>query len=130
VWTRGGHIGALLGELLAAEGLASRPVPVRGPRTSPIVHETSTGLQYRFGTPGASLGDDEIAAVLDAVTSIDPPPQFLVASGSVPHGLDPDFHARLAAAASPATRVVVDTSGEPLRRALGAGVFLVKTEPP
>jgi 6-phosphofructokinase 2 len=127
VWTRGGHTGELLEDLLAAEALSSRPVPVRAAtRTSLIVLETSTGLQYRFGTPGAPLGDDEVDAVLDAVTSIDPPPQFLVASGSVPQGLDPGFHARLAAAVSPATRVVVDTSGEPLLRALAAGVFLVK----
>jgi 6-phosphofructokinase 2 len=127
VWTRGGHSGAVLEELLLAEGLASRPVPVRGAtRTSLIVLETSTGLQYRFGVPGPALGADELDAVVAAITSLDPPARYVVASGSVPEGVDPGFHVRLAAALPAGTRYVVDTSGEPLRRALAAGVFLVK----
>jgi 6-phosphofructokinase 2 len=127
VWTRGGHTGALLEQLLDAQGLPSRAVPVRGPtRSSLVVLETSTALQYRFATPGPTLGPDEVEAVLEAVTTIEPAPSFLVASGSVPAGVDPGFHARLVAALPRATRVVVDTSGEPLRRALEAGVYLVK----
>jgi 6-phosphofructokinase 2 len=127
VWARGGHAGELLEELLAAHGLPFRAVPVRGTtRTSLVVLETSTGRQYRFVLPGPTLEEDELRAVLEAATGLEPPPEFLVASGSLPAGVDPRFYARLAAAARPATRVVVDTSGEPLRHALAAGVFLVK----
>lgn len=127
IWTRGGHSGALLEELLASHGLPSRAVPVRGTtRTNLIVLEESSGLQYRFGSPGPALAEEEVEAVLEAVTSLEPPPRFLVASGSVPRGVAPGFHARLAAALPAATRLVVDTSGEPLRRSLEAGVFLVK----
>lgn len=128
IWTRGGHTGALLGEILAAESLPSRPVPVRDPtRTSLIVLESASGLQYRFGFPGPALDEGEVEDVLAALLAIDPPPRFIVASGSVPRGVPPDFHARLVRAVLPrGTRVVVDTSGEPLRQALGSGVFLIK----
>ena len=128
IWTQGGHTGALLGEILAAESLPSRPVPVRdATRTSLIVLETASGLQYRFGFPGPALDEREIEDVLDALLTIDPPPRFIVASGSMPRGVPADFHARLVRAAlERGTRVIVDTSGEPLRQALGTGVFLVK----
>ena len=128
IWTQGGHTGALLGEILAAESLPSRPVPVRdATRTSLIVLETASGLQYRFGFPGPALDEREIEDVLDALLTIDPPPRFIVASGSMPRGVPVDFHARLVRAAlERGTRVIVDTSGEPLRQALGTGVFLVK----
>lgn len=127
VWARGGATGAMLEELLAGHGLPSRAVAVRGTtRTSLVVLETSSGLQYRFSEPGAALEPDELDGIVAAVTGLDPPPRFLVASGSLPGGVDPGFHARLLRAVPARTRVVVDTSGEPLRRALGAGVFLVK----
>lgn len=128
IWTRGGHTGDLLADLLEAEALPSRPVPIAGmTRTSLVVHETSSNLQYRFGTPGPRLDEAELDAVLAAIRTVDPPPRYLVASGSLPPGVDPGVYARLAAALDPKrTRLVLDTSGEPLRRAIAGRVFLVK----
>jgi 6-phosphofructokinase 2 len=128
VWTRGGHTGGMLEDLLEAEELPSLAVPIAGmTRTSLVVHETSSNLQYRFGTPGPRVSEAELDAVLEALRTIDPPPRFLVASGSLPPGVDRAFYARLAAAVDPGrTRLVLDTSGEPLRRAIAGRVFLVK----
>jgi 6-phosphofructokinase 2 len=127
IWTRGGHPGALLQDILAAEALPSLPVAVRGEtRRSLIVLETTTGNQFRFGMPGPTLTEEEVEAVIEVVRSLDPRPAFLVASGSLPPGVDPGFYARLAAAVPRETRLVVDTSGEPLRRALRERIHLVK----
>jgi 6-phosphofructokinase 2 len=117
----------MLEELLAREGLPSRAVPTRHPtRTSLIVLETTSGLQYRFGAPGPVLDREELEQVVEAVAGLRPAPRFLVVSGSLPEGVDPGFARRVVAAAAPETRVVVDTSGEALRRVQGGRVFLLK----
>lgn len=128
VFTQGGHTGALLGEILAAEQLPSSPVRVRGAtRTSLIVLESATGLQYRFGFPGPELDARELDDCVGTLLGLEPAPAFIVASGSNPPGVPPGFHAHLVReAARRGVRVVVDTSGEPLRQTLGSGVFLVK----
>src|SRR5512140_2129536 len=127
IWTSGGHTGALLGDLIQAEDVPSRPVPVKGlTRTSWIVREQETGLQYRFGTPGPNLSPAEVEAVLEAIRSLDPAPDFFVASGSLPPGVPPDFYARIATTLPARTKLVLDTSGEALRLALGARLFLIK----
>jgi 6-phosphofructokinase 2 len=127
VWTCGGCTGALLEELLARDGVSSRAVATRdATRTSLIVLETTSGLQYRFGAPGPTLDDQELEAIVDAVASIRPAPRFLVVSGSLPESVDPGFLMRVVAAVPADTRAVVDTSGEPLRLVRGRRVFLVK----
>ncbi len=127
LWTRGGPAGQLLSELLEKEGLRNEPIPISGiTRTNFIVLETSTKLQYRFGMPGPELTEEEEERCLEAVRRLRPVPDYLVVSGSLPPGLGADFCARVAKAVPASTRVVVDTSGEPLRRALEAGVYLVK----
>jgi 6-phosphofructokinase 2 len=59
--------------------------------------------------------------------SATPPPDYIVASGSLPEGAPVDFYARLAGAARTIhARVVLDTSGEPLRSALSERFYLLK----
>jgi 6-phosphofructokinase 2 len=51
----------------------------------------------------------------------------VVASGSLPPGVPDDFYQRVAKATKQAgAKIVIDTSGPPLKAALEAGVFLVK----
>jgi tagatose 6-phosphate kinase len=63
-----------------------------------------------LGEPGPVIGTDEGAALEARIPDAD----VLVVSGSLPDGVDADAVARLAARDIP---VIVDTSGEPLRRA-------------
>lgn len=126
-WTCGGPMGELLAQRLDDEGVPHRPLPVEAmTRENLIVLEESTGQQYRFGMPGARLTEDEAARCLRMLGELDPPPDFLVLSGSLPPGVDDDFYARAASASPPHCRVVLDTSGDPLRAAIDAGVYLVK----
>jgi fructose-1-phosphate kinase PfkB-like protein len=61
-----------------------------------FVGETSTGHQYRFILPGPCLREGEWQECLKLVSSINPFPRFVIASGSLPAGVPDDFYARIA----------------------------------
>jgi len=127
LWSRGGHGGDRLATLLDRAGIAHRPVPVDGDtRTNLTVLEGTSGRHYRFVLPGPVLHGDDVGRWLTVIADLSPPPAYLVLSGSLPPGLPDDFYARLANATGDETRVIVDSSGEAVVRAVDAGVFLVK----
>jgi 6-phosphofructokinase 2 len=54
-------------------------------------------------------------------------PDFLVASGSLPHGIDEGFIKRIAQTARElGAKLIVDTSGKALKTAVECGVYLLK----
>ncbi len=126
-WTCGGAIGQLLEQLLDEEAVLHRPISIEAhTRENLIMYERSSELQYRFGMPGATLTADEVQKCRDRLHAIDPPPKYLVLSGSLPPGVDDDFYAQMAAAMPSTCRAVLDTSGGPLKRGLEAPLYLVK----
>ncbi len=124
----GGAAGAQVQQLLADEGVATALQPIAGDtRENFSVVETGTGEEFRFVLPGPTLQAAEWQACLAALTALQAPPRWLIASGSLPPGVPDDFYARLAQALTArGVRVVVDTSGPALAAALQAGVALVK----
>jgi 6-phosphofructokinase 2 len=128
IYPAGGLTGQLLRELVEREGVRDSPITVAGwTRRNLNVSERASGRQYRFVMPGPALEEAEWRLCLDAVRAIEPPPEFVVASGSLPPGAPADFFARLASLARErGSKLALDSSGEPLRLALEAGVFLVK----
>ena len=124
----GGPSGETLKLLLGKEGLTDSPIPVAGwTRENLIILEGATGQQYRFGMPGSELAEKEWQGCLEQVFAAGSKPDYVVASGSLPPGVPPDFYARIARLGKQhGTRVVVDASGEAMRLALREGVFLVK----
>ncbi len=127
IWTRGGWTGQLLHELLAAEHIEQVEVPIQGMvRENLIIFEESTTLQYRFGMPGPHLSEAESQRCLQIIEQLDPPPSYLVASGSLPPGTADDFYFRVVQRLPKDCRVIVDTCGAALVRAIEAGVYLIK----
>jgi len=128
IFPSGGPTGEYLLELLQKEGLACRPIPVKGwTRENLVVLEESSGLQFRFGMPGVTLGDMEWQNCLDAISAGDQKPDYIVASGSLPPGVPDDFYAQVARIGKGlGARVIVDTTGNHLRLALQEGVYLIK----
>jgi 6-phosphofructokinase 2 len=124
----GGVTGNLLKALLDAEGVTSACVEIAGQtRQSFSVSETSKQLEYRFVLPGPPLQESEWQACLAHATRPQPPPRFIVASGSLPPAVPVDFYARLIRLCKPhGIKVVIDTSGPALAAALEEGVYLVK----
>lgn len=125
LWTCGGPHGELLKNLLDEAGLPHRPIPVAGnTRQNLTVDETGGDQQYRFVFPGPQMTAADAGRCFDALESLDPAPEYLVFSGSLPPGLDEDFYAQ--AARRVTGRVIVDTSGRPLEEALEGGLYLIK----
>jgi 6-phosphofructokinase 2 len=128
VFPVGGPTGTLLRELLTQEQIHQLPVEtVSRTRENFIVVDASTGQQYRFGMPGTGLSSAEQQQILTALQSLPAAPEYLVISGSLPPGVEPEFLVHIVRAAKQrGVKVVLDTSGPALQRVLEEGVFLIK----
>lgn len=128
IYPSGGSTGQLLRVLMDREGVRSITTPtLEETREDFTVFEEATRQQYRFVLPGARLSEKEWQRCLDELATLDPQPDFVVASGSLPPGVPEDFFGRIARGAKGSgTKVVVDTSGPPLKAALLEGVYLIK----
>lgn len=128
VFPSGGPAGEMLEQLLRGQGLPFRAVRIGGAtRESFTVDEGRTGDQYRFVLPGPELSPPERRRCLDRLCDLPERPRFVVASGSLPPGVPDDFYREVAeCCAGIGAELVLDTSGEALRRAAGGPVFLMK----
>lgn len=126
VFPVGGPGGQLLVDLLQSNAIQCQPIQTKQwTRENFIVVETSTNAQYRFGMPGPELTEAEAQQCLNAIQAAKP--AYLVASGSLPPGLPVDFYARVAKLAKEINaRLILDTSGEPLKLAAAEGAYLLK----
>ena len=127
----GGPAGDLLKELLFGEGVPFVAIRTDGwTRENVNVSERETGKQFRFVLPGPSLEAAEWERCLETLSELEPFPRLLVVSGSLPPGVPPDFYARVARLVrSAGSRMILDTSGEPLRLAAQAGRLPSEAEP-
>jgi len=127
IFTCGGYVGEMYRELLEIEGLPNRPIKIEGiTREHVMVKETSTGRDYRFGEPGPELTEAEAEACLKVVCELDPTPDYLVLSGSLPPGAGDHFYARVIEASDDTTRIIIDANAPALRPALDVGVYVAK----
>jgi 6-phosphofructokinase 2 len=124
----GGSSGQWLQRRMREEGLDGVFQPIADEtRVSFTVHEHSTGAEFRFVMPGPHLSEAEWMAALVHLQGLQPFPDIVVASGSLPPGVPVDFYARLARLChAKGSRMVLDTSGPSLAAALAEGVYLFK----
>lgn len=128
LYLAGGVTGQVLGRLLREEQVPCHCIAIAGEtRESFTAHERLSGQDFRFVLPGPTLAPAEWTACLDHIEGLQPPPAYLVASGSLPPGVPVDFYARLATQArARGARFVLDSSGPALAAALQVGVHLFK----
>lgn len=124
----GGPTGRMMRELMRAQDLDLAEFPIKGDTRQDItVDERAHRRQYRLVLQGPRWSGREVRAALAEIERLARHHDYVVASGSLPPGVPEDFYARLARLTRRlGNRLVLDTSGAPLRRALSAGVFLVK----
>lgn len=124
----GGVTGELLRRLIDREGVPNLVIQVsEETRESFTVFEDATGREHRFVLPGPELREEEWRQYLSALAGLEDRPRFIVASGSLSPAVPSDFYARAARIAKEhGAKVILDTSGSPLARALEEGVFLIK----
>ncbi len=128
LYPAGGSLGQLLRQLIDQEGIRGVSIPIaQETREDFTVLEQESGEQFRFVLPGPQLSEREWLGCLDAFASQQRSARFVVASGSLPPGVPADFYGRVGKAMTQAGgKLVIDTSGAPLKAALEAGVYLVK----
>lgn len=127
IFPAGGASGDLVTRLVHDAGVPLRRIQITDPtRESFTVNERSTGRQYRFVLPGPRLVMADQAKCLDELRSAATDAQFVVASGSLPPGVAPDFYQRVSDLCRQAgVRLILDTSGGGLTH-VSSGVSLLK----
>ncbi|NCF03905.1 MULTISPECIES: 6-phosphofructokinase II [Kosakonia] len=128
IFPAGGATGEHLTALLADENVPTISVDANDwTRQNLHVHVESSGEQYRFVMPGASLSEDEFRQIEEKVLTIEPG-ALLVVSGSLPPGITIGKLTQLIKTAQQhGLRCIVDSSGEALSAALAIGnIELVK----
>lgn len=126
IYPFGGYTGMFLNELVQNEGIHTTPVQTKKhTRENLIVYETTTNNQYRFGMPGNSIEQEEWEQILEIIKEISS--DYIVVSGSLMPGMPADIVARVAEIAKEKnSKLVLDTSGEALLKAVEVGVYLLK----
>ena len=124
----GGVLGRILRKMLDTEELKHIPVEIEGTtRESIMFVDDSTEQQFRFAFPGPELSESEWMACLDKIDSMDPAPKYAVFSGSLPQGVPDEFYGMAGEQCKKrGTRIVVDTPGTALIKAVQKGVYLIK----
>lgn len=124
----GGSAGRQLLHSLAMRGIETDFVTVPGEtRTNLKIVCPETEKTTELNTPGVPVTPAAYAALRERLWRRIRQGDTLVLAGSLPQGLPADTYAVLARqAAAHGVRVLADTSGEPLRHALSAGITAAK----
>ncbi len=124
----GGTNGNSLVKLLNEEGVHNKQIDSGvNVRENLMVLDETTNNQYRFGMPGNAIKEENWKNVLSELKKIKQKPAYLAASGSLPPGVPDDFYAQLARHCNQNDiRMILDTSGTPLKIALNEGVYMIK----
>lgn len=117
-----GHTGAQFRDLLEAEPLDPVVFDIPGDtRQSLAVTDEGTGEQFRFVMPGPPWTPEMAEAAIRAIVDATPKGGFVVLSGSQPPGVPVGFPSDLVAQVDAVgARLILDTSGPPLRALLGS----------
>ncbi|GAA2340703.1 sugar kinase [Streptomyces caniferus] len=124
----GGGTGAALRALLAETEVTDALVPVGGAtRRTVAVVDASSGDTTQLNEPGPTVSPAEWDIFLGTYRELLGEARAVALCGSLPPGVPVDVYARLTRAArSAGVPVLLDTSGEPLRRGLAARPDLAK----
>ncbi|MEU2550825.1 1-phosphofructokinase [Streptomyces sp. NPDC014940] len=123
----GGAPGALVAELLDAQGIEVAPVPVAGATRSNIALAEADGVLTKINAPGPDLSPAEQELLLDTVREQSRDADWIACCGSLPRGLAPSWYADVVTRAhAGGARIALDTSGRALQEALRARPDVVK----
>ena len=116
----GGHMGAYLGELMDADGIAHRFTPIAGESRIclNILHE---GNQTELLESGPTVSAEELDAFMGNYADLVAQADCVTISGSLPKGIPSDCYANMVKVARDAGKpVLLDTSGAALDATLAA----------
>ena len=128
LWLGGGTTGDQLSDMLDAEAVPHQCISsAHATRMGFSVHETQSGLDFRFVMPGPTADPQALSQVLQVLRTPNPDCRFWVVSGSLPPDAPTNFYADIAQLAqAQQKRLVLDASGPALMAAMRVGVYMVK----
>jgi 1-phosphofructokinase family hexose kinase len=123
----GGRTGISIIEQLTGEGILNDFVRIADEsRTSTAVVDPTSMQQTEINEYGPSVGDAELALLMEKLAYLSKGADIVVLAGSLPRDVPDDFYAVLTEAlARPDLPIVVDAPGPALRAALPADPWLV-----
>lgn len=124
----GGAVGQKLKSGLEGLGIRVRSLSIQGEnRTNVVITEAETGRYIKVNEPGPEILPSEIAAFYELVDNLARTGDIFALCGSLPPGVSPDFYAQLTVRLHAAgAKVLLDTSGEALRRGIRAKPDVIK----
>ncbi|WP_433546946.1 1-phosphofructokinase family hexose kinase [Streptomyces sp. CA-294286] len=124
----GGATGAVVRDLLASESPVDALIPIAGnTRRTLAVVDASTGDTTQFNEPGPAVAPAEWETFLSAYGELLSGARAVALCGSLPPGIHVGAYADLVRRARAAgVPVLLDTSGEPLRRGVAARPDVIK----
>ena len=123
----GGVYGGVMLDLLRAQEIDVVPVPITGAIRANVAIVEPDGATTKVNEQGPCFSVAEVAALRTATESASVGAGWVVCCGSLPPGIDDDFYADLVGRChANGVKVAVDSSGEPMLRALSATPDLIK----
>ena len=119
--------GDRLALLLEQAGVTTAGVPIAAATRTNLTLVEPGGVTTKINEPGPAMTSDEYDALVDRAVTLGAGASWLVSCGSLPPGASDDLHGELVRRCRrPGLRIAVDTSDEPLRRAVDARPDLIK----
>lgn len=114
--------------LFKSKGIADEFVRIPGKtRVNVKIIDETTQAITDLNFPGCAAGEADLARLERRIDSLLPEHDWFVLSGSAPTGVANDYYARLIQRLNAAgKRVVLDSSGEPLRQGIAATPWAIK----
>lgn len=123
----GGVYGGVMLDLLRAQDVEVVPVPINGAIRANVAIVEPDGATTKVNEQGPCFSQAEVEALRVATASASAGAGWVVCCGSLPPGIDDDFYADLVRRCHEGgVKVAVDSSGQPMARALAAKPDLIK----
>ncbi len=124
----GGYGGRAVEILLDEEGVSFSFTPIeQETRTNFIIADTKAFKQTIINAPGPRISKRELERFLNKLRKISPPPDLMVASGSVPPGVPADIYYDIISECKAfGVRCVLDSAGQWLKEGMKAKPCIIK----
>lgn len=126
IMTAGGSTGEMLKGLLKAESISFESIETQSwTRENFVAVDDNTNSQFRFVFPAPAVTNFEKVKIIATIQQLRF--KYLVLSGGLSAGLPTNFYNEIAEIAKKSnSKIIIDTSGEPLKKALETGVYMIK----
>lgn len=126
VLTSGGATGEMLKDLLKRDSIPFEAIETKTwTRENFVAVDDHTNSQYRFVFPAPAVSVNEKQRIIATIQELKF--KYLVISGGLSEGLEVDFYKQIAEKTkNNNSKLIVDTTGEALKKVLEAGVYLIK----